>query len=264
MTIRGSLQPTSAKQLLPAVPACMKEMKRFWSIPFKSKLPTKSYSQLEIHGIGELGLAGPPAVELSVAYHLHPNRRSLSAASRISLPTKAERVTASTFQRMYRYGAQTVCSLNTMTLLSAYQAEILEEMGRQLDTRSSNPALWDEICVVNDLILRSSRGAVQGQGSGRIMGLAVVGERPLWLNLSGLSYAQKVVIMDVEYDPPPKGLFGPALQKMRETSTLRKHEGEAFNLCLPRKQNSCPPQTQRSGFAAAAAAARGRPGGSKP
>ena len=62
-----------------------------------------------------------------------------------------------------------------MILLSAYQAEILEEMGRQLDSGSPNPALWDEICMVNDLILHSSPGAVQGFG--REMGLAASVER---------------------------------------------------------------------------------------
>lgn len=253
-------QPPS-KQLLPPVPACMKEMSRFWSSPFKSKLPTKGYSKLEIHGMGELGLAEPPAVEPSVALHLHPNQRSLSASSTTSLPNKAERLTASVFQRMYRYGAQSVCSLNATTLLSAYQAEILEEMGQQLDSGAPNPALWDEICVVNDLILRSSRGAVQG--CGRVMGLAVSGERALWLNLSGLSDGQKAEVMDAPYDPT-KGLFGPALEKMRETSNLRKQEGEAFNLCLPRKPTPRPPQGPRSGFAAAAAAVRGRQWGGRP
>ncbi|KAK0152765.1 hypothetical protein N1851_005700 [Merluccius polli] len=241
-------QPPS-KQLLPAVPICMKEMSRYWSSPFKSKLPTKGCSKLEIHGMGELGLAEPPAVEPSVAYHLHPNRHSLSTSSGISLPGKTDRLTASTYQRMYKYAAQSVCSLNAMTLLSAYQAEILEEMGRQLDSGSPNPALWDEICIVNDLVLRSSRGAVQG--CGRVMGLAVSGERALWLSLSGLSDAQKAEVMDATYDPT-KGLFGPALEKMRETSTLRKQEGEAFDLCLPRKQAPRPPQPARSGFAAAA------------
>lgn len=155
----GKRLPTSqspAKQLLPAVPACMKEMRRYWSSPFKCKLPTKGYSQLEIHGMEELGLAGPPVMESSVAYHLHPNCCSLAASSSISLPTKMERVTAAIFRRMYKYGAQAVSSLNVTTLLSAYQAEILEEMGCQLDTGSSNPALCDEICVVNDLILHSS------------------------------------------------------------------------------------------------------------
>lgn len=36
-----------------------------------------------------------------------------------------------------------------------------------------------------------------------------------------------------------------------------------FDLCLPTKQNPRSPQIQRSGFAAAAVAARGRPEGSK-
>lgn len=49
------------------------------------------------------------------------------------------------------------------------------------------------------------------------MGHAVAGERILWLNLSGLSNAHKAGVMDAEYEPT-KGLFGPALQKMRETS----------------------------------------------
>ncbi|XP_034564504.1 uncharacterized protein LOC117830473 [Notolabrus celidotus] len=250
----------AAKQLLPPVPACMKEMSRYWSSPFKSKLPAKGYSKLEIKGMGELGLAEPPKVEPSVAFHLHPDRRSVSASSSISLPGKTERLTASVLQRMYRYAAQSVCSLNAQTLLSAYQAEMLEEMGRQLDSGAPNPVLWDEICVVNDLILRSSRGAVQG--CGHVMGLAVAGERALWLSLSGLGDAQKIEVMDAAYDPS-KGLFGPALEKMRETSTLRKQEGEAFNLCLPRKQVPRPPQAQRAGFAASAAA-RGRPMGARP
>ncbi|XP_075948231.1 uncharacterized protein LOC142950206 [Anarhichas minor] len=253
-------QPPS-KQLLPAVPACMKEMSRSWSSPLKSKLPTRGYSKLEVEGKEGLGLAEPPAVEPSVAYHLHPNRRSLSASSNISLPNKTDRLTASVFQRVYKYAAQSVCSLNALTLLSAYQAEILEQMGGQLDTGAPNPTLWDEICVVNDLILRLSRGAVQG--CGRVMGLAVSGERALWLNLSGLGDAQKAEVMDAAYDPA-KGLFGPALEKMRETSTLRKQEGEAFDLCLPRKHIPRAPQTQRAGSAATATATRWRQEGARP
>ncbi|KAK7889130.1 hypothetical protein WMY93_024690 [Mugilogobius chulae] len=239
-----SRPPTTPKQLLPAVPACMKEMRRFWDNPLKSKLPVQGYSKLEIQGMKELGLAEPPAVEPSVAFHLHPNRRAISASSSIPLPNKMERVTSSIFQRTYKYAAQAACVLNTVTLLSAYQGEILEEMGQQLDSGTPNPVLWDEICVVNDLILRSARGAVQG--CGRVMGLAVAGERGLWLNHSGLTDTQKADVMDAAYDPT-KGLFGPALEKMKETSTLRKQEGEAFNLCLPRKQQpSRPVQAQRS------------------
>lgn len=38
----------------------------------------------------------------------------------------------------------------------------MEEMGHQLDSATPTPALWDEICVITDLILRSSNRAVQG------------------------------------------------------------------------------------------------------
>ncbi len=98
----------AARQLLPAMPTCMKEMSRHWSSPFKSKLPTKGHSMLEIQGMGELGLVGPPAVESSVAYHLHSNRRSMSVSSQISLPSKMERLTALIYQRTYTYAGQSI------------------------------------------------------------------------------------------------------------------------------------------------------------
>ncbi len=78
-----------------------------------------------------------------------------------------------------------VRALNATSLLTAYQAELMEEMGRQMDAGSPNPALWEEICIIAVLYQRTSRGAVQSCGCS--MGLAVVGERALWLELSGLS-----------------------------------------------------------------------------
>ncbi len=63
---------------------------------------------LEIQGMGELGLVGPPAVESSVAYHLHSNRRSMSASSQISLPSKMERLIALIYQRTYKYAGQSI------------------------------------------------------------------------------------------------------------------------------------------------------------
>lgn len=83
----------------------------------------------------------------------------------------------------------------------------------KLDSGVLNPALLDEICVVIDLILHSSHGSVQG--------LAESGERALGLNLSGLADVQKSDVVDAAYDPT-KGLFGPALEKMRETITPRQ------------------------------------------
>ncbi|KAL0151549.1 hypothetical protein M9458_053131 [Cirrhinus mrigala] len=112
------------------------------------------------------------------------------AVAAASLPGRTERLTASVFQKIYRSSALAVRALNATSLLTAYQAELMEEMGRQMDAGSPNPALWEEICVIADLNLRTSRGAVQSCGCS--MGLAVVGERALWLGISGLSDREKV------------------------------------------------------------------------
>lgn len=112
--------------------------------------------------------------------------------------TKMEHLTASSSQRMCKYAAQSVCSLSVRTPLSAHQAEILEEMGCQLDTGSPDPALKDKICVLNDLTLCSSQCAVQRCG------------RFLLLSSESMSDPQKAEVMYAAYDPS-KSLLGPAL-----------------------------------------------------
>ncbi|KAJ8333524.1 hypothetical protein SKAU_G00415320 [Synaphobranchus kaupii] len=246
-----SRQPPG-RQLLPAVPACMKEMRKYWDKPFRSRVPVKGYSSLEIHGGSDLGVGDPPLVEPAVAYHLHPNRRATLSSAGPSLPGKMERFTASMYQKVYKSASQTIQNLNTESLLAGYQSELLQEMGLSLDKGVPDPAVWEEICVVADLILRVSRGAVQGVG--RVMGLAVAGERALWLNLSSLPDQDKQVIMDSPFDPlKVKGLFGEAVNSMQQACDLRKKQGEAFNLCLPRKPTPRQQPPPRSGFAAVAA-----------
>ncbi|XP_029965627.1 uncharacterized protein LOC115401518 [Salarias fasciatus] len=246
-------RPVSKKQVMPVIPACMKELKRFWDKPFRHRVPVKGYSGLEVANSGEWGFGDPPVVEQAVASHLHPSHRSALTAAGPTLPGKMERFSASMFQKMYKSAAQSVNNLNVVTLLTAYQAELFQEMGVLLDKGSPSPKIWEEMCVVTDLILRVSRGAVQG--CGRVMGLAVAGERALWLNLSSLSDQEKQVIIDAPFDPSrAKGLFGEAVTAMQQTSDLRKKQGEAFDLCLPRKVASRPTPPPCQGFAAAARA----------
>ncbi|RXN05998.1 putative GAG protein [Labeo rohita] len=234
----------AVKQVIPAVPACVSEMKRFWDKPFSHRVPVKGFSRLDVHNMEELGMSNPPPVELSVAHHLNPNRRAAFSSASASLPGRTERLTASVFQKIYRSSALAVRALNATSLLAAYQAELMEEMGRQMDAGSPNPAPWEEICIIADLNLRTSRGAVQS--CGRSMGLAVVGERALWLGLSGLSDREKVDFLDAPVEP--KALFGASVTAMRQRCDLRKQEGEAFQACLPRKPIPKGPPSSRPGF----------------
>lgn len=103
-------------------------------------------------------------------------------------------------------------------------------------TPDPNPVLLKEICVIADLNLHTSRGAVQS--CGRSMGLVVVGERSLWLSLSRLSEKGKVEFLDAPINP--KDLFGATVTVMRQQCNLQKREGEAFKVYLPRKPMSRP------------------------
>ncbi len=221
-----------AKQLLPALPPCIAEMKHSWDKPFFHHVPVKGYSSLDLSEMEGLGLSNPPTVKQSVAHHLHPNRRTTLSSASSSFPGKMEHF-VSMYQKMYKSSALAVRTLNVTSLLMAYQAELLEELGKQLDAGNPNPAVWEEICNITDLNLRTSRGAMQS--CGRTMALAVAGERSLWLNLSSIGDREKLDFLDAPVDSSP------AVAAMRQSCDLQKKEGEAFDICLPHKRASCPP-----------------------
>lgn len=179
-----------------------------------------------------------------MASHLHPNRRAALSSTSPSLPGQTERLSASLFQKIYRSSTLAVRALNDTSLLTAYQAELMEEMGSQTDTGSPDSALWKEICVIADLNLRSSRGAVQS--CGRSMGLAVVGERPLWLELSGLLEREKAEFL---YAPvESKTLFGAAVTNMRQQCDLAKKMEKLLKLVSPESPLLDPPSPHALGF----------------
>lgn len=84
------------------------------------------------------------------------------------------------------------------------------------------------------------------------MALMVTLERARWLNLSSLPQKEKTQPLDVPVDP--KGLFGPAAATMQKRCEEKKREGEALQLCLPRKVPPLPsPAAPQQTFAQAVA-----------
>lgn len=152
------------------------------------------------------GLAKPPTVEPSLAWHLNPSQGGLLEPPKAILPGKMDHLTASIHQASYK--ASAIRALDVSSLLAAYKAKLIEEMGDQLTKGTPSPRLWEEIVMVTDLVLRNSHQAVQA--CGRSMALSVAGERALWLNLSSLSDAEKRRIAGAPIEPG-QGLFGPAL-----------------------------------------------------
>lgn len=217
---------TSAKQLLPAFPECLEEATRSWSNPFSAKAPAQGGAALDWDGMGDRGFTRLPPIEPLVASHLHPTQRSTITSAGPALPSKADCLQTTLTERSYKAVATSVRALNASSLLLAYQAELQDDM-----SASPSPEMWDELCVVTDLCLRLHRCAVQA--CGRAMGVMVTQERARWLSLSSLSHREKTELLDVPVDP--KGLFGSAVAAMQKRCEEKKKEGEALQLCLPRK-----------------------------
>lgn len=144
-------------------------------------------------GCAEHGGAGDvksPPVELSVAHHLNPNCRAAFSSALLAGCTG-----------LPLFFRKSIILLFFTSLLIAYEAELMEEMGKQMGVGASNPALWEDICATAGLSLRTFRGAVQS--CDRNLGLAVVGERPLWLGLSGLSDRERWTSCMLQLIPKP-------------------------------------------------------------
>ncbi|RXN36326.1 putative GAG protein [Labeo rohita] len=134
--------PGPRKQLFPVVPACAKHMRHYWTDPLDFK---HGLTGLEVKDMVTLGMGDPPAVEPSIARHLNPAQGGLLAPPKPVLPSKMDRFSASVYQAAYKSSAVAVRALNVSSLLSAYQAENLHDLGQQLDKGSPSPTLWKEI-----------------------------------------------------------------------------------------------------------------------
>ncbi|XP_029973330.1 uncharacterized protein LOC115407110 [Salarias fasciatus] len=231
----------TAKQLLPVFPELLDELSSSWKDhPFSGRSSIHGASSLDCEGMEKLGILRMPPMEPLVAAHLHPR---LAASSRDpTLPSKADRIQSAMTERAYRAAALAVRALNVSSMLSAYQAELFEDMATKPD-----PAVWDEITVITDICLRVQRCAVQA--TGKSLGTMVLQERARWLNLSNLSDREKEDMLDMPITPD--GIFGSALASMQQRCEAKKREDEALQLCLPRKAERPPAPAPRQSAAQA-------------
>lgn len=232
----------AARQLLPVFPELLEEVSVTWKDnPFTSKMPVQGGSALDVEGMEKQGLLRMPPMEPLVAAHLHPRR---TAAANPTLPSKADRFQSSMTERAYKAVALSVRAMNAISLLTAYQAELQDEV-----SATPSQTQWEEICVVTDLSLRLQRCAVQA--AGKAMATMVIQERGRWLNLANLSDREKEAILDAPV--VAEGIFGSALTRMQKRCEEKKRDDEALQLCMPRKTQTAPPPPPRQTFAQATA-----------
>lgn len=217
----------SSPRGLPFFPDLHSELSRSWKKPYSSRLfspQVKVYS--DIRGLKEYGYGAMPRAEQTLASYLSPGLASSLKAP--TLPSRPLKTTSSLVGKAYTAAGQAGACLHTMSILQAYQADLLREMD---GGEGIGPEAITELRRATDLSLRATKETARAIG--RSMAALVATERHLWLNLSEMKDKDRAFLLDAPLAPP--GLFGDAVNSVVERFQESKKQAEAFKKFLPRR-----------------------------
>ncbi|MGL5643640.1 MAG: hypothetical protein ACRCW3_02595, partial [Metamycoplasmataceae bacterium] len=197
----SSRQP---RRKLPFFSDLHNEIAKSWKQPFSSRLTNAAAADFtNLVGSVEHGYAAIPAVEDTLASHLAPTSAA-SWKSRPVLPSKPCRTTSALIGKSYMAAGQAGLALHTMSILQAYQADVLKELD---ESEGVSPEAVKGLRMAADLALRATKHTARAVG--RSMAGLVAAERHLWLNLTEIRDKEKVFLLDAPVSQT--GLFGDAV-----------------------------------------------------
>ncbi|KAL0185775.1 hypothetical protein M9458_017445, partial [Cirrhinus mrigala] len=130
-------------------------------------------------------------------------------------------------QGVYGCGQAGAC-LQTMSVLQAYQADLLKELDEGEKIRDSDIS---ELRRTADLSLRATKETARAIG--RSMAALVAVERHLWLTLSDMKEKDRVFLLDAPLSP--SGLFGDAVNSIVDRYQEAHKQVAVFQQFLPRR-----------------------------
>jgi hypothetical protein len=215
------------RRCLPFLPDLHTEVSRSWKRPASYRVfspQTSTYSN--ISGAKFYGYGAMPKAEETLASHL--SAESSSSLKAPALPTKPLRNTSALVGKAYSAAGQASACLHTMSILQAYQADLLKDMSESEEVSSD---MVHELRQAADLSLRATKESAKMMG--RTMAALVAAERHLWLNLSDMKDKEKAFLLDAPLSP--SGLFGDAVDVVIEKFQEEKKQAAAFQRFLPLK-----------------------------
>ncbi|KAI2646546.1 Transposon Ty3-G Gag-Pol polyprotein [Labeo rohita] len=199
-------RPPPARRSLPFFPDLHTEVSRSWNTPFSSRLfIPASYNYGYVAGLDERGYRAMPRAPV--------------------LPSKPLRVTSALVGKGYTAAGQAGACLHTMSVLQAYQADLLKELDEGEEIKDSDIS---ELRRTADLSLRATKETARAIG--RSMAALVVAERHLWLTLSDMKEKDRVFLLDAPLSPA--GLFGDAVNAVVDRYQEARKQAAAFQRFL--------------------------------
>ncbi|KAI2655577.1 Transposon Ty3-G Gag-Pol polyprotein [Labeo rohita] len=218
-------RPPSARRSLPFFPDLHTEVSRSWNSPFSARLfIPASYNYGSVAGLDERGYRAMPRVEQTLASYLSPG--SASSLKAPALPTKPLRVTSALVGKGYTAAGQAGACLHTMSVLQAYQADLLKELDEGEEIKDADIA---EVRRTADLALRATKETARAIG--RSIAALVAVERHLWLTLSDMKETDRVFLLDAPLSP--SGLFGDSVNSVVDRYQEARKQAAAFQRFLP-------------------------------
>ena len=222
------------RQLLPVFPKMLDEVSVSWrDRPFSNKAPIQGASSLDCDGMERLGLLRMPPMEPLVAAHLQPRLASTPSRNPM-LPAKADWFQSAMTEWAYKAAAFSARALNVSSLLTAYQAELCEDMSSRPE-----PAVWDKIAAITDICLRVQRCAVQA--TGKSLGMMVSQERARWLNLTNLPDREKRTSWTCQLSP--RAYLAPLWLQCSSGVRLKRRRMRLSSFVFPKSHS--PPRVSR-------------------
>ncbi|KAL0176406.1 hypothetical protein M9458_028736, partial [Cirrhinus mrigala] len=199
-------RPPSARRSLPFFPNLHTEVSRSCNTLFSACLfIPASYNYGNVAGMDEQGYRAMPRVEQTLASYLSPGLASSLKAP--VLPSKPLRVTSALVGKGYTAAGQACACLHTMSVLQAYQADLLKELDEGEEIRDN---YISELRRTADLSLRATKET-----------------------LSDMKEKDRVFLLDVPLSP--SGLFGDAVNSVVDRYQEARKQAAAFQRFLPRR-----------------------------
>ncbi|CAM4670589.1 unnamed protein product [Leuciscus chuanchicus] len=215
------------RRSLPFFPDLHTEVSKSWGKPVSYRVyapQTSHYSSIQKYK--EYGYGEMPKVEETLASYLSPATASSLKAP--SLPSKPVKFTSSLVHKSYAAAGQAAACLHTMSIMQAYQAELLGDLE---EGGGIGPDTVAELRRATDLSLRATKETAKSIG--RSMAALVATERHLWLNLSDIKEKEKHVLLDAPVSTV--GLFGDAVNSAVAKSQEAAKQAAALQKLLPRR-----------------------------
>ncbi len=217
---------------LPFLPDLHNEIVKAWEKPYSARIHRyKHNNYADIEGMREHGYASMPPIEETLASYL--SRSVPSTLKAPALPSKALKDTSRLNGRAYAAAGQAGAALHTMSVLQAYQADLLKDLDQG---QGLPPEAVTELRRTTDLALRATKQTAAVID--RSMAAMVATERHLWMNLADIGEKEKRFLLDAPVSPSE--LFGTSVETVVEKFREAKARSAAFKSCLPHRSRSEP------------------------